>query len=687
MWLLSTARAELHYFNDPPTDTEPYAIFSHVWQSAEDTHRDLQDLRGVCSVSGRNPRDHVSEKVKNCCLTAEADGFKWVWIDTCCIDKSSSAELSEAINSMYAWYARAAVCYAYLQDVVEVDIATVEGRTAFSRSRWFTRGWTLQELLAPHSLVFLSTHWDVIGTKAEREVADLVQTITGVAPGVLDSTRRLDEVSIACRMSWASRRTTTRIEDRAYSLMGIFDVNMPIIYGEGDQAFFRLQMEIIRQSPDQSIFAWGIPDSVATLPSIDSIFSAPLKPGHARDESIFAPSPTEFANSSRMQPIPISELARALQILPERPQFIDTSYGIHTLLPMTDVVDGILAVGALACRDSARGVLVGLLMFQLHPDEPWHTCTMCRVVLIPDKSVHHTSLSLSMEQRKLTWKEVYLARRRSSSIGPPILQSNHSDYPVTVPGWYFIDPGSLAELRGVGWAFSWVILRGRNNPPTSTVHQVRFLEMPTVDQPQVNVIIGSHQQSRQRFAVCFAGCLSRMPQHKTSLWSTVVLTDSGDPDSLMINDVHLPASDAGLIRPTQCSSSDAHVQSWPDHSKEFGDAERNVRVTFENWGPVKLGIYVIKIQLGGGVYETCHANRSGRHAVTAPIHANELGLVPHIEPHLESSGNDQERTRGNRQEFRNSAPEDLTRTTERGVASHRVYKWTSWLLHKSKVEH
>lgn len=114
MWLLSTSRAELTYFAEP--SQVQFAILSHVWRDDEQSFQDIQRLHTQHASEG-NPRDYASEKIRRCCLYAEQHGYEWVWVDTCCIDKSSSAELSEAINCMFAWYAGASVCYALLDDV------------------------------------------------------------------------------------------------------------------------------------------------------------------------------------------------------------------------------------------------------------------------------------------------------------------------------------------------------------------------------------------------------------------------------------------------------------------------------------------------------------------------------------------------------------------------------------------
>ncbi|KAI1128714.1 HET-domain-containing protein [Nemania abortiva] len=228
------------------SDIPRYSILSHRWEDEEITFSDL--------VGGRYSEMKGSLKVLGCCRISRNEGFKYTWIDSCCIDKSSSAELSEAINSMFRWYQSAAVCYAYLSDVYSVS--------DFSASKWFTRGWTLQELIAPDAVVFLNAGWQEIGTKAS--LMAIITKVTGIDDNILgivrprqDITESLRNVSVAKRLSWAATRVTTKVEDIAYCLMGIFDVHMPLIYGEGEKAFRRLQSEIMNYSDDDSIFAWS----------------------------------------------------------------------------------------------------------------------------------------------------------------------------------------------------------------------------------------------------------------------------------------------------------------------------------------------------------------------------------------------------------------------------------------------
>ncbi|KAI1748024.1 heterokaryon incompatibility protein-domain-containing protein [Xylaria castorea] len=216
MWLLNSCSWELKEFISHK-QAPPYAILSHTWGD---------------------------EEIKNCCRQAVADGFEWVWIDTCCIDKTSSAELSEAINSMFQWYYKSAsACYAYLCDVFDNIELNLAG------SRWITRGWTLQELIAPRS-------WNTLRLSA------YLATVTRINEPFLIGRSRINEASIAQRMSWAAMRSTSREEDEAYCLLGLFNVNMPLIYGEGPKAFRRLQEvlgKIVKQLSDQvnSKELWG----------------------------------------------------------------------------------------------------------------------------------------------------------------------------------------------------------------------------------------------------------------------------------------------------------------------------------------------------------------------------------------------------------------------------------------------
>ncbi|PIL29956.1 hypothetical protein GSI_07867 [Ganoderma sinense ZZ0214-1] len=337
-----------------------YAILSHTWdRGGEQTFQELRRIQeGYASkidgsiVSGRSTADgdysptqleviarvhtiwknpNLSAKIRDACATARKEGFRLIWIDSCCIDKTSSSELSEAINSMYAWYAGAQVCYAYLVDVAVQDDHRAES-SRFRESVWFTRGWTLQELLAPFEVTILSQDWRVIGSK--RGLVDVIEQITGISSEALLHETPLGEFSVAQRLSWASHRRTTRAEDRAYSLLGIFDINIPTLYGEGERAFRRLQEAIMQRIPDQSLLAWGsIYEDSPSEEDWRHLEFACLE--NQLDRSILAPSPIGFAEAGSVSAVSHKVVCDFLRQsdLPV-PEYTSTPHGIRTQLPM-----------------------------------------------------------------------------------------------------------------------------------------------------------------------------------------------------------------------------------------------------------------------------------------------------------------------------------------------------------------
>lgn len=276
MRLLNTESMRLEEFHG--SNIPPYAILSHTWGKEEVSFQDL--------VVGDSPKLRGCKKIIGCRNQAISDGYRYIWVDTCCIDKTSSAELSEAINSMFRWYREAEVCYAYLADVdIKTDLTYLQ--SAIENSRWFTRGWTLQELVAPSDVVFYDSDWAEIGTKTD--LAEIISNVTGVGVTILLKGKRnnFDDYSVAKRMFWASRRRTTRVEDEAYCLIGLFGVNMPLLYGEKQKAFFRLQEEIMKRSDDHSLFAWKTSEVVKT--------------------GLLASSPRDFSTSGEVDHVPIKD--------------------------------------------------------------------------------------------------------------------------------------------------------------------------------------------------------------------------------------------------------------------------------------------------------------------------------------------------------------------------------------------
>lgn len=219
-----------------------YAILSHRWGAVQDeiSFADINESRDFFHKRG-------FAKFKGFCDLAASLGYRYGWDDTCCINKGDASELAEAIHSMYRWYQTSSICIVYLEDIPEKGMLD---------SGWFDRGWTLQELIGPKAASFYDRDWNCMGTKIE--LLGELSGKTGIPENVLSHASNPATCSIAQRMSWAAKRETTRIEDRAYSLLGLFNVSLPQIYGEREKAFLRLQRAIIQQSKDESIFAWSM---------------------------------------------------------------------------------------------------------------------------------------------------------------------------------------------------------------------------------------------------------------------------------------------------------------------------------------------------------------------------------------------------------------------------------------------
>lgn len=314
-----------------------YAILSHRWGNPTDEVTFADFNQGTAASKKGYSKIHGS------CAQALEDGIDHVWIDSCCIDKSKSAEVSAEINSMYRYYAEAAVCYAYLDDVSS-DEDPNGPDSSFRKSAWFTRGWTLQELIAPSSVVFFARDWVEIGTRTS--LAHTIESVTGIERRFLSGTHP-SSASVSKRMSWAAKRQTTMPEDIAYCLMGIFDVNLPVLYGERENAFFRLQCEIMKKSPDHTIFAWDYESS--------------------NYSGMLASHPSQFWNGSKFEAIDWLDLvnlhprqkSRDEQFGRPGPHFELTNNGIRIWLPTKSDVkiaktNTPVQRVALGCRDVSK---------------------------------------------------------------------------------------------------------------------------------------------------------------------------------------------------------------------------------------------------------------------------------------------------------------------------------------------
>ncbi|KAK4495401.1 hypothetical protein PRZ48_013732 [Zasmidium cellare] len=260
MRLIDTHTGELKEYTG--SQIPPYVALSHRWTDDEITFKDY--------IKHRRTESLGHKKVNIFRDVARSNGHRHVWIDTACIDKRSSSELSEAINSMFSWYGNAVECYAYLSDVHDANDETFQ---QLRSSVWFTRGWTLQELVAPKTVRYYTSNWvgmgysghgsvsqdvfSTLGRLCDRNLSSPISDITSIPIEVLWNSTFVPSRSTAERMSWLRGRTTTRDEDMAYCALGLFGINMPLLYGEGSRAWNRLQEEVIRTSNDETIFAWS----------------------------------------------------------------------------------------------------------------------------------------------------------------------------------------------------------------------------------------------------------------------------------------------------------------------------------------------------------------------------------------------------------------------------------------------
>jgi Heterokaryon incompatibility protein (HET) len=374
------------------------------------------------------------EKIRYASNQAIVDGFRFLWADTCCIDKTSSAELSEAINSMFQWYQQASICYAYVEDVMLDD---------FNTSRWFTRGWTLQELLAPSQVYFYGTRWTTLGSKFD--LANQISEVTGIDLDTLLSADRLRKKSIAQRMSWASRRQTTRLEDAAYCLLGIFGVNLPLLYGEGENSFIRLQEEIMRNSVDQSLFAW----SIAQDPDDDGAGCG-----------IFAPSPRNYQASSSMVTI---------QRKSDTAPYVMTNKGLQIQLPLVEVPGYV--IGLLDCQTEHEiATCTGILLKRTHTSDVF--------VRVQSKNIGQSGENGDL-LRNVTGGLLKVTHGQASAaiIRTVYLQKNAYEIPVKRSSYQVLFPSLLRrEFQIVATRPSFDRPNVKWNPQTHLLHVVHDLQ-------------------------------------------------------------------------------------------------------------------------------------------------------------------------------------------------------------------
>jgi len=425
------------FFETDHPDDYPYAILSHTWGDNEVSFQDM--------VHDKAQERTAWHKVQWTCELARDQGTSYVWVDTCCIDKSSSAELTEAINSMFEWYKKATVCYAYLGDLPESPNKNPQSargkeqlQSDLGRCRWFSRGWTLQELIAPKRVEFYDQGWNLRGTKESLRFE--ISVITGIDMSVLAHSEDLPNVAVAKKMSWAANRHTTRVEDVAYSLLGIFDVNLALIYGEGARAFLRLQEAISYSTNDLSLFAWLEDDR---NPDIQSYYG------------LLAHSPRQFTKCGHFECIPDPRRH-------DRQFFTNTNRGVEfqALLKVDELQGDYLM--PLYCRDAAQ------------PPGGRHDIVAIRLVKTESGFVRHRAeklfgvddeaVYLAVDSQKLYWDTYPRSVRIAKTLSPAEMNRLHGQLqdafqfifhaPKALPWWMSTNgplKGSDEVARGGGY--------------------------------------------------------------------------------------------------------------------------------------------------------------------------------------------------------------------------------------------
>ena len=464
MRLLNTRTLELEMF---PGQAPGYAILSHTWEDREITFDDMRSLGGkeaflsAMSLTVK-PWKKSYEKILHSTDFARARGFDYIWIDTCCIDKSSSAELSETINSMFEWYKGAEICYAYLADVYHGESAVFNIKSRIARSRWFTRGWTLQELIAPEEVIFVDKKWAFLGTKTSLKHE--IQEITKVAYTVLDGAS-LDTIAAAAKMSWASGRNTTRPEDVAYCLLGLFNVNMPLLYGEGKaKAFIRLQEEFLKNSDDESIFAWRTSQEEALeKPYWSLLASTPNQFEHCR-----AFRKPRFVSHREGQPTMITNRGVRVEM---------------SLIPFVGDVSGTIFLAVLECLHSNTvwGEMVAIILQHLSDLEVQYARIAPEVLMEMSVGLFEpplTSLTATFKSQYATTASVYMERINEPEPHYLFVRLAPKQSSL-ITGFYMVSRvATQSILRSTGTS---ITATGENPPPGwewNSHHSLSFFDIP-----------------------------------------------------------------------------------------------------------------------------------------------------------------------------------------------------------------
>jgi hypothetical protein len=390
----------------------PFAILSHTWDSEEVNFEAFNDIATRTVAKGW-------PKIEQTCREAQRCGFDYVWIDSCCIDKTNNAELSESVNSMFQWYSEADLCLVYLSDF-DANAAANDRVAMLPRARWFSRGWTLQEIVAARSANFYDGTWCHFGTR--ESLRDELASITNIDAEIFSPPQDPDAVGIrdllgaipvGRRMAWAASRQTTRPEDMAYCLIGLFQVSMPMLYGEGgEQAFTRLQEEIIRDNNDLSIFAWRAKDS-------------------STHRGILARSPEEFVGLSNL---------KFEHDIKFNPDFSMSNKGLRintSLKPAGDMFPGEVLMPLYCYAEGAQGENTGqLALFLKHEGASVHVRARPDMRAVPTNPI------------PLSSGNTIFISKRVRRAGATVIHAEHANVISNDLGAvYFTIPGMNAPIR------------------------------------------------------------------------------------------------------------------------------------------------------------------------------------------------------------------------------------------------
>ncbi|KAK2742724.1 het and ankyrin domain protein [Colletotrichum kahawae] len=389
MRLLHCLQQKIYHFTYPPS--VQYAIFSHTWSSPHDDE--------WLSYTPAGQRSHSTKQdiIRRVCNLALSHNLQYVWIDEACIDKSSSADVSETINSLPKYFQRATICFAFL---VDLPCGTaVPCRDTWARCQFWTRAWTLQELILPSNLQFYDAQWHLRGERSSEHLHSLISGITGIDEDILNHERTLDQASVARKMSWAACRRSFSPEDLAYSLLGLFGVCMPIVFGEGEErAFRRLQEEIVKHTNDSSLFAWASRDNHSC-------------------RGLFANTPAEFVPLARQDGFRLPLIFQGFVSL--------TSKGVLVSGQFANLQAGLWLDLGIQTREKDHTVRHGILLRQNHDG------TFVRVAPASIQRLPATERSLAMQVMVF-----YGEFNKNDSHGHELLSSAFEDIDLCVDSSY-----------------------------------------------------------------------------------------------------------------------------------------------------------------------------------------------------------------------------------------------------------